>query len=232
MIDKKERPINFLDEMIPAILDGRRTQTRRPLKTQPTGVGCSDNDPATQLHYELSYGGRHCPFGQVGDRLWVKEKALYWGGGSSGTMDGDVKYFDDPEIPALLKDNEALNIINDPRIGRWRWKFAKLMPRWASRITLEITGVRVERVQDITTEDCIAEGVKTIHTVYTPHSHFRAIWNSIYASRRPIRKNRVIVAYESFPWYGESGTFEYKGKPHYVYANPWVWVIEFRRIEK
>ncbi len=166
------------------VIDGTKTMTRRTygleeinqapdrweyMRTLNDGrflfwVVADDPEPDDEKRVRLV----KCPYGQVGDRLWVREKALYWTGGASGTS--DVVYSDDPEIPHLLEDNNTLlmarettNILEgESVIGKWKWKPSIHMFRWASRITLEITEVRVELLRSISPVDALAEGGYTV----------------------------------------------------------------------
>ncbi len=165
----KERPIMFTGPMVRAILDGRKTQTRRVIRPQPRWVG----DPGIPFRTEDAdpKGIIQCPYGKPGDQLWVRET---WAPNEGDVLAGKAFY---------RADNNTI-------VERWRPSIH--MPRWASRITLEITKVRVERLQDISEEDAKAEG-----SAY--RTEFRDIWRSIYGD----------------------GSWAH---------NPWVWVIEFRRI--
>jgi hypothetical protein len=144
-----ERPILFNGEMVRAILEGRKTQTRRPLKGSPCFVNGKilslDGDAASQLKGSPCFVngkiGSACPLGQVGDRLWVRETFV--------------------ELIAVSPATD------EP------------MPRWASRITLEITNIRIENLQDISASDCAAEGIKYSPDV-NPLHEFQEVWDSIY----------------------------------------------------
>jgi len=185
----KERPILFSGPMVRAILEGRKTQTRRVVKPQP---GC---DPRDDEHLDM---GR-CPYGQPGDRLWVREA---W-----HTDERDLEY-------ARAKHEDAMSdspiyYRADPENDNagCTWRPSIHMPRWASRITLEITRVRVERLQEISEKDAIAEGADPyLHPVHPGREGlrhvdgFRSLWESI----------------------NGPGSWD---------ANPWVWVIEFKRVE-
>ena len=146
-----------------------------------------------------------CPYGVPGDRLWVRETHHidYY---PAGTLNAHGN-------PGVIHYRADTDIISQSWDGQWRPSI--YMPRWASRITLEVVSVRVERVQDITPSDCIAEGVEVIANEWgTPwykgpqgewkssREAFSAFWNSINAKR-------------GFPWS----------------SNPWVWVVEFRQVE-
>ncbi|WP_035601682.1 hypothetical protein, partial [Edwardsiella tarda] len=168
----KERPIIFNDEMVRAILDGRKTMTRRTMKVQPTPsktrpgdfsfpskklesmVYVSDlapgNSPISDSH--LFFQECCCPYGQPGDRLWVRETF-----GDCG-----VRFV----YRADTDDGAACQVK--------RWTPSIHMPRWASRITLEITDVRVERLQDITEEEAKAEGATpAMYPITPPETPYR-----------------------------------------------------------
>ena len=151
-----------------------------------------------------SGAGFPCPYGAPGDRLWVRET---W---AVGDRDNDVLYAADP-----LWNVNGVAVpppINKGTVHAGNWRPSIHMPRWASRITLEVTGVRVERVRDITEADAIAEGiipqaygfgVEGLHmSLQTAREAFGCLWDSINAKRG----------------YGWS-------------VNPWCWVVAFRRVE-
>lgn len=186
----KERGIIFNDEMVRAIIDGRKTMTRRPIKgIRPCDAGI----------YALADNAK-CPYGQIGDRLWVRETftaPMEYNGFKPSDLPQECDFIYREESP-------------DYRIKELgsKWWPSIHMPRWASRITLEITGVRIERVQDISEEDAIAEGIDWKHSPYPAVDTFMCLWTSIYGTPAP-------------------------GKPDYSWtANPWVWVPEFKRLEK
>lgn len=201
-----ERPIIFSGETVRAILDGRKTQTRRVVKPQPDYVqelqdGQFETSPDGGFDHGVSY--IHCPYGKPGDRLWVKE-AFY------------VDHFDYSEGGRLPKepgnelrdtlyysaDGECCQQIPEcqcPEIGKTKWRNPRFMPRWASRITLEISGVRVERLQDISFADVNAEGLDTRDRFTSWAVPFIGLWDKINGKKAP--------------WA----------------SNPFVWVIEFRR---
>jgi hypothetical protein len=161
----KERPILFSGPMVRAILEGRKTQTRRVVKPQSAiltdemarvlGV----QPPAQQNAPVIS-----CPYGVPGDRLWVRE-TYAWSGDSSI-----------PEADRIAS-GEVWYRADGGRGGGIRWRPSIFMPRWASRILLEITDVRVERLQDISDDDCRAEGYDRSHAF--PREWFARLWASI-----------------------------------------------------
>ncbi len=225
----KERPVIFNGEMVRAILDGRKTQTRRVMAVQPESnqfglLRITDSTKRSDIgkyHWaESNATGTHqrsalfsCPFGQVGDRMWVRETFAVLGNedGCPIDWDGNLIKGDEKHAARIYKascwqepGNYGLWSIPDRETqyeGTWRPSIH--MPRWASRITLEITAVHVERLNDISEEDAKAEGVKA--GVCPGHEHmmhqvaFSELWQSIYGE-------------ESWG------------------ANPWVWVIEFKQV--
>ena len=228
--DRQERPILFSGPMVRAILSGAKTQTRRPLKPQPTvmclgaGTWYPDSSSPRRKHYATidqflrGLPIDFCPYGQPGDRLWVRETWAHYqtvnhvkpGDGSGRAFseigDGQAAYKADGfQSIAELKDHirlvsdagfEAIEVRGDC------WRSSIHMPHWASRLTLEIVSVRVERVQEISSGDIIAEGVDFSQPPHdTDRLAFARLWNGINAKR-------------GFGWD----------------TNPWVWVVEFKRI--
>lgn len=193
----KERPVLFSAPMVKALLAGIKTQTRRVVKN-PNVIGIVEN--GGQPGYML------CPYGAPGDRLWVKEShALIWPGADppDDPRDNRVEYRADTD--GVSPPGEwPLDQRKDPACPRWRPSIH--MPRWASRLTLEVTGVRVERVQDISEEDARAEGV------FAPNDH-----GHCWPDGQPRRAFADL-------WRTINGEGSWK-------ANPFVWVVEFRRTE-
>ena len=191
----KERPILMSAPMVRAILDGTKTQTRRVVKPQTINrsarVRGAWQDSATNKHIV-------CPYGYPGDRLWVREtwqheNFPFGPYDASCTVFYRADFMDDPHGPDGEKSPE----------GKYRtWSPSIHMPRAASRILLEITAVRVERLKDITVSDAMAEGYD----------------GSIDDPLDP-----------SIQWY--SSLWEQINGPCSWDANPWVWVIEFRRVQ-
>lgn len=205
----KERPILFQGAMVRAILDGSKTQTRRAMKPQPVRIGDSTvlqwRDGLFQPERLPSNSSllAHCPYGKPGDRLWVRET---W-------------YCDDYRVqtgPYLEVDGArelTVYCADDPRPYEAEqpvWRPSIHMPRWASRITLEISAVRIERLNDISQADARAEGA--------PPSHPSIDWVS----------RSFGYADFSRSWYAQ--LWEAINGPCSWDANPWVWVIEFRRV--
>ncbi len=200
----KEHPILFTGEMVRVILDGRKTQTRRLVKSI-NGFGRVTQFGETQTNgYLWTFRDRHgrwqdlrdsslierCPYGVPGDKLYVRET---WAQAERGDEWDYWRGKPDKRLPVLYRaDNPTLGADDE------YWRPSIHMPRWASRITLVVESVRVERVQDITEEDARAEGVSE-RTILTAREAFARLWDTINAKRAP--------------WQ----------------SNPWVWVVGFRR---
>lgn len=207
----KERRILVNDMMVRALLDGSKTQTRQIIKPAPQMVTDSRTEPwagnPETLMQLLAQSGKHCPFGQPGDRLWVPET---WRTDASlddkapRTFNGwPVQYIADGKV---LKHGAFYGDTN----GKKRPSLS--MPRWASRIMLEIVSVRVERLQDISEADAQAEGVHA-----EPCDHTRQSCADI-GCWGPTAKGQYGWLWESINGLGSWA------------ANPWVWVVEFKRI--
>lgn len=211
-----EHSILFSGAMIRAILDGRKTQTRRVVSLREFGPSDTRGydwhfRDRRLLWNDVSTAGllRLCRYGQPGDRLWVREAFAQLSridGAGSLAVAYRASCRDD-SLDLDLLDGSVLAVHVD------RWAPSVHMPRWASRITLELTSVRVERLQDISEEDARAEGVTadaqqgTLNgeaaTLY-PMTHRQAfiwLWDAINGARAP--------------WA----------------SNPWVWALQFRRID-
>lgn len=255
----KEIPILFSTPMVQAILDGRKTQTRRvvnvdkikPSKWSHESIDkfineTTGNWKAILSKFNVVSRGFDCPYGQPGDLLWVREKwtqngldyfryAADWGDGKYETGE--------PKGTFLNK--------SVPENFRGKWKPSIHMPKEAARIWHEVTGIRVERIADISEEDCIAEGIHLQVTGFycwepdlglqfsarSAKEAFRKLWKLINGQPRPVQEKIngkiVTVAYEVYPFNEEDGKefiglTEWKGKPLTVCINPWVWVVEFK----
>lgn len=203
-MNMKERGIIFNAEMVRAILDGRKTQTRRVMNNQPCTL--SGETISVQrddfnfrwvgdLHNDTS-GWFPCPLGKIGDRLWVRET---WRKFDSSDECGCSEY------PCGCPENGAIIYRATQDGGESKWRPSIHMPRRYSRITLEITDVRVERLNDISNDDAKSEGCwygrggGVPDKALTPSDQFPTLWEEIYGD----------------------GSWS---------SNPWVWVIEFKRI--
>jgi len=233
----RKRPILFCGEMVRAILDGRKTQTRRVIKPQPDikledyGNGFAQiahwKDPS-RLSMRMWLNGEgfndYCPYGQAGDSLWVRESYYQFGHwepkGELKTKTGRQKWHFVPDDNAILFDPAETyrkgRHHKDPYTPAWHKRLGRFMPRAASRIDLEITGVRVERLQDISEEDAIAEGVEAQigfaqMTWYRDYGFSGPGWLGFESARQ---------SFQSL-WQSVYGTWD---------ANPWLWVIEFKKL--
>jgi hypothetical protein len=226
----KERPIIFSSPMVKAILDGRKTMTRRVIKCRHELYDKSSNDEFRELSpyplaedktdrchyfkYENGVVGLHCPYGIIGDRLWARENIYFNFEHDNFYYSADRKGLGDEAYRRLRPMAVDLPVKANPYIAG-RTIPSIFMPRWASRITLEITDVRAERLQEISRGDAIKEGLLLIPgqiepewwkngidegTYLSPIVCFRKIWDSINGKK--------------YPWA----------------SNPWVWVISFKRV--
>jgi hypothetical protein len=208
--------------MVRAILDGRKTQTRRVIKPQPSHVlfkRLHSNIPSLQhlgtvtwvdrkrsryggLFKDLSDGVRDfCSYGKPGDQLWVREA---W---RTSPNHDCRKPSDIPACSPIL--HLAGTGLQFPSSFWGRYRHARFMPRWASRITLEITNIRVERVQSISEADAMAEGIVLMNGRFTFN-------DGMHESRTAVESYKAL-------WESINGCDSWD-------ANPWVWVIEFKRI--
>lgn len=222
MSEIKERPIIFNSKMVRAILDGKKTQTRRVIKPQPQYPGLQNmiyikhpfapssvkgtpaesviNVPEEYIWCHEDWVGNivgeqgKCPYGVPGDRLWVRETFT----------EILTKPFDSTSTKIVYKADGWTP--NDPKYPI-KWKPSIHMPRWASRITLEVLDVRVQRVQNILDAEAIAEGINpkevAIRGWVDARVGFRQLWDSINAKR-------------GYSWV----------------SNPWVWVVEYKVINE
>ncbi|WP_431833572.1 hypothetical protein [Enterobacter hormaechei] len=205
-----ERGMIFNSEMVRAILDGRKTQTRRIIKDCTVGrdpiskfiqigkkfIGCYPED-VPELIREC------CPYGVPGDRIWVRET---WA--EAGASAPDLKLYR-ANYPAHVPTHYE----NVPPAEDVRWTPSIHMPRWASRILLEITDVRVEQLKSISEEEARSEGVAQLREGFW--KHYQPGWTQHQLSAR----GSFATLWESIYGFGEWD------------RNPWVWVIEFKRIE-
>jgi hypothetical protein len=223
----KELGILFSDPMVRAILDGRKTQTRRVVNPQPmpdryipalwewNHLGSARNkphyteanfnwNPITKAFADWVDGGR-CRYGKPGDRLWVREA---W---CAKMRDGEFVYDSTGKQECYYRATEKEHVVKDDGDGGTAftrtgleaspWVLSIHMPRWASRITLEVVSIHVERLNIITSDDALAEGIDRADlsmTCVTPQMIYRRLWESI----------------------NGPGSWD---------KNPWVWVIKFKR---
>jgi hypothetical protein len=254
----KERPILFSGPMVRAILEGRKTQTRRTITPDPKRIHAKYADcsiETARIFRNDATGRIKCPYGQPGDRLWVRETfwaqhdftdSEYGEGASLGPcldlgkdFHPGIQYCATPEHLDPPREGQKVDQYTTCEPGDWwlpppddwngksdyrsegtwtflpwgKGRFSKLpsihMPRWASRLLLQVTSVRVERVQEISPHDALAEGVEYLYRDDSPPSKeitvsaFRNLWDSINAKR-------------GYSWQ----------------SNPWVWVVEFEKVDQ
>jgi len=228
----KERPVIFSAPMVRAILTGQKTMTRRAVKPDPgsnMSPVCIEDAPGKPWQWASVASRRVCPYGAVGERLWVREtfRAIE----DPGAEDSEVRRTyrdDDGETHYIVVDfkADAPNRIMD-EMGRPEWKSPIHMPRWASRITLEITEVRVQRVQEISNDDAQAEGVVAFDG--RPCPSCSPNWGCLSPSGMgSTRCETFMHGYrESFARLWDSINCE-RGFPWK--SSPWVWAITFRRL--
>lgn len=230
----KERPILFSGSMVRAIQSGQKAQTRRVVNPVGNDEGfviidygnggwpyrSDDGDSTT---HTVKRGGKlyhdetphACPYGQTGDRLWVRET---WGLHSYG----DETNWLSASGAAITKDTLALWDLAyradfGPMQDDCHWRPSIHMPRWASRILLEVTGVRVERLQDISEADAKAEGADCLITENCTADQRELLAMPLMDDATPYRNGYALL------WESINGDGSWD-------ANPWVWVIEFKRV--
>ncbi|WLI36327.1 morphogenetic protein [Pseudomonas sp. FP818] len=246
MPEIKERPILFSAPMVRAILEGRKTVTRRAIKVQPH-IDASGNFCVGRSNYgQDGYGKpvtKHfvngcCPYGKTGDRLWVRETFALLGNEDGCCIDWQDNLVKGDERGAARiyrascpPGDYGLNQI--PAKAEWKpdteameydgaWRPSIHMPRWASRILLEITGVRVERVQEGEGETAfesryVAEGINRIHQGDGDYA-----FHPFKSEPGPGNWTDPFDAWREL-WVSINGAESWN-------ANPWVWVVEFKRV--
>lgn len=215
----KERPILFSAPMVRAILAGTKSQTRRAVKgvlraAPPIDTDCIKDRDGLPSKLPGPRDWDLCPYGQPGDWLWVREAHAIFETHGQQRKDGE-RWGPWGGLPtALSPDGSKIVYFREgfDRCAPGRWRPSIHMPRWASRITLEVTGVRVERLQDISEADAWAEGVE-----------------SDFASAEYAAKHGSLCGRQFR--YGYANLWGQINGPGSWGANPWVWVVEFKRIE-
>lgn len=209
----KEHPILFSTPMVKAIIENRKTQTRRIIKPQPEitknerglidytyrkgkKFSSGQNMDISDLNSAFFRIRIYCPYGQPGDLLWVREKWRYHDIFNIGGETSNGEYWYYASVPKIIGCVDGVDYTRD----QWRWKPSIHLPKSASRIWLEITNVKVERVQSISEEDAKAEGAdkydEKLEWLTAKHG-FQMLWDTIHGK-------------ESWD------------------ANPWVWVVTFK----
>lgn len=211
----KERPILFSAPMVSAILEGRKTQTRRVLKEQPPLTNkeimplyTMEPEPKVtevtmhevmenEMPFPSSVSRHKCPYGKIGDRLWVRETFMDLSGTGVEHRDSEGKLQRFAYAADCPKGSHGDELRKEFGL---KWKPSIHMPRTACRIVLEITKIRVEQLQDISESDCLKEGVGSPILRDCKKPKFMQLWESI------------------------NGTGSWN-------KNPWVWVVEFKVIQ-
>jgi hypothetical protein len=240
----KHRPILFSTPMVQAIMGGNKTQTRRVVKPQPTGLPCgkcvSSTDKEDIGTYGFADGERitasiKCPYGQIGDVLWVREawRLISWdfedGSAFIDYKEGMPIWIDLDEDGEewllnqveLLEKKGCISAESMDEDGHYQvlkhfpWKPSIHMPKAAARIFLRITDIRVERLQDISEEDAIAEGIGNAENGRMGYKDYLDSDSATFHAKQ---------SFESL-WQSINGAESWD-------ENPWVWVITFESIEK
>lgn len=222
MPEIKERPILFSAPMVRAILEGRKTVTRRVVNPQPrltdgSGFawkghlfGCGSDDRKTARNFS-----KHCcPYGHPGDRLWVRETCLI-----NDFREVGVPEAERADCQIIYRADGTPDWEGEEELIRWRPSIH--MPRWASRILLEITDVRVERLQDITEQQALAEGI--VGVPFRPDDGW-PICTGYKVGPDDGKTGLETTAAKAFAglWDSVGGNWS---------ANPWVWVVEFKLVK-
>ena len=224
----KERPILFNSEMVKAVLSGQKTQTRRVIKP---GISCTfdlERDGSLQIMVIEDTNGDFvpildfCPYGRIGDQLWVRETFMLET--ENGVPTGGIIY-------------RATDLPEPDGDRKLTWKPSIFMNRKYSRIQLEITSVRVERVQDITDHGAIAEGIIS-QLEYEDNAGSENLFDcpdcSGFQVHECLGENMGMSECECKTCDTPKKRFSIIWNSIYKNwdANPWVWVVEFKRIDK
>lgn len=208
-----DRPILFNGPMVRAILEGRKTVTRRPVKATKAhadGFMMLDHGKGWRPYNAFGdFASDHegmeypiaCPYGKLGDRLWVRETCFI-----NDYREASVPEQERADCETHYRADGIPDFEGEEELIRWRPSIH--MPRWASRILLEVTDVRVERLQDITEEQALAEGIKK-HSDGGYH-----VEDGKHFSDSPVESFACL-------WSSVGGDWD---------ANPWVWCVSFKRI--
>lgn len=215
----KERPILFSAPMVRALLAGTKTQTRRVVQWRKPEPGLNLGFSGLSAHAypngwvleapsrtssEWRCASTPCPYGQPGDRLWVRET---W---------STHACFDD--VPPCQLTTRSLHYWADGQIQTGKGRPSIHMPRWASRIDLEVAGVRVERLQDISEADAWSEGCTRGQADDV---------GGFFPAEEPLPNGKGFRGWDNArDWYAD--LWEEINGPDSWDANPWVWVVEFK----
>lgn len=239
----KERGILYKPKMHIAVMLERKTQTRRIIKPQPV-YNTKYNSWAWKdelFSFEKLMRGYlelKAPLGKPGDKLYVKEAI-------ASVLDYDDDVCHHRKKTCYKLDYEKSDLPACDIIGkRVKWKSPLFMPKVEARTWTEIKSVRVQRLQAISELDSIWEGVEAagihgelyknytgLHDFKSARNSFKTLWDSINEKPKPVYKEKRIVFYESYPWEApKEKENEYRGKPLFIFPNPWVFVYKFKLI--
>lgn len=228
-------PILMNAAMVLAVLEGRKTQTRRIMNPQPHPDFLKRGVVSVTPQWPHQNGVRwfmadgcsqlvKCPYGQPGSRLWVRET---WCGkyddneqqvyNKDGNLDSSCCWYRADGVEVRASDGDGFARLRKDGSEASPWIPSIHMPRWASRLTLEVVAVRVERLKAITREDAKAEGITEHLSEFAP---------GVYTEEaKDLWRNRTSVENFSYLWESINGPGSWD-------ADPWVWVVEFKRVEQ
>lgn len=240
-----ERPVIFSGDMVRAILDGRKTMTRRVIKKAMWPFVEEVLRVNGHWTFEVMDGTIISPYGYPGDRLWVREthvfesyedepksspdrRPIFYYKGDGTEWDEPYWLYPhyratDPAPDLYYEDGDGMEM-DDPQC---KWRPSIFMPRWASRITLEIVNIQVERVQEISRDDSFREGVEAINP-YAIDPNLQAGWPAAfkdYQNKENFFTANPIASFQTL-WNSINGKSGFGWD-----VNPWVWVIDFKTLE-
>ena len=209
----KARPILFTGPMVRAILAGRKTQTRRVVKPQPFKAGEEWSSKTVTEAWNSGFVDVRCPFGNAGQRLWVRE-TWTWCSSADKEEERGITFKDGAQkFPnGNYYPNDHIDYL-PTAFDHIKWHPSIYLPRWASRITLEVESIRIQRLKEISEQDALAEGISETHRTKAmmpggfvrcdwPQWSFHQLWDSINEKR-------------GYGWR----------------KNPWVWVVNFALVD-
>jgi hypothetical protein len=223
------RGLIFSGESVRAIQAGLKWETRRIVKPQPTinssGVYADLYNHGPEWAFWLPDNRMTeprtwpCPHGVPGeDSIYVKEA---WG----------VSNIYDSMMPRDIHPGAGVAYPATGGVKGVRIRSPLFMPKWASRITRQLEAVRIERVQEISETDALAEGCVPNLSLYSSRAVFFSLWNSMHTKPKPVRRKGQVDHYVSYPWEDIQETREHRGRPWHVMGNPWVWCLTLSREE-